>query len=342
MAKSSILLVYTGGTIGMKTDPDTGSLNAFNFRDLYNEFPYLKILPINIEFIRLPPIDSSNMTIDVWHDLAELIRDNYNRFDGFVILHGTDTMSYSASALSFMLENLTKPVVFTGSQVPMGVLRTDGRENLITAIEIASTYSEGRALVPEVCVYFQNKLFRGNRSKKRSVEQFNAFASDNYPVLADVGINIKYNSDVIMKVEDDAEPLNVSLKMDHSVIVVKIFPGMTEQVFRAMLSVEGVKAIVLETYGAGNAPTFDWFIKALEDTIAKGIIVANVTQCLRGSVSMSLYDVGLRLKMAGVVSCRDMTFEAAVTKLMYLLGRGYSHDQIIEQLNLSLRGEMTL
>ena len=237
MKNASILLIYTGGTIGMKTDPRTGALVPFDFNDIYDEFPYLRKLNVDIEVITLKPIDSSNVTPELWVKLARMLRDNYRAFDGFVILHGTDTMSYTASALSFMLGNLGKPVVFTGSQIPIGVLRTDGRENLITAIEIAAAKRDGAAVVPEVCLYFQNRLFRANRTTKHSAEQLNAFRSDNYPPLAEVGVSIHYNTPFIRRPERPAQTLEIATTLDTGVLILKIFPGLTESAFRAMLSI---------------------------------------------------------------------------------------------------------
>lgn len=264
-----MLLIYTGGTIGMKTDPVTGTLVPFDFNGIYDEFPSLRRLDVDLEVLPFEPIDSSNVAPELWVRLADIIRENYERYDGFVVLHGTDTMSYSSSALSFMLENLGKPVVFTGSQIPIGVLRTDGRENLITAIEIAAAKEEGRAIVPEVSLYFQNRLFRANRTKKHSAEELSAFASHNYPALADVGVGIHYRYGAICRC-DAGKTFSVNTAVSQDVAVVKIFPGMTEPVFRAMLSAEGVRGVVLETYGAGNAPTFGWFIGALEEAISRG------------------------------------------------------------------------
>lgn len=269
MGRSSVLLIYTGGTIGMKTDPVTGTLVPFDFNGIYDEFPSLRRLDVDLEVLPFEPIDSSNVAPELWVRLADIIRENYERYDGFVVLHGTDTMSYSSSALSFMLENLGKPVVFTGSQIPIGVLRTDGRENLITAIEIAAAKEEGRAIVPEVSLYFQNRLFRANRTKKHSAEELSAFASHNYPALADVGVGIHYRYGAICRC-DAGKTFSVNTAVSQDVAVVKIFPGMTEPVFRAMLSAEGVRGVVLETYGAGNAPTFGWFIGALEEAISRG------------------------------------------------------------------------
>lgn len=335
-----MLLIYTGGTIGMKTDVRTGALMPFDFNGIYEEFPSLRRLDINIEVMPFEPIDSSNASPSLWVKLAEIIKENYEKFDGFVVLHGTDTMSYSSSALSYMLENLRKPVVFTGSQIPIGVLRTDGRENLITALEIAVAKNDkGEAMVPEVCLYFQNKLFRANRTKKLSAEELSAFVSYNYPALADVGVGIHYNSNAIAAHPQGAFGINT--KVDRNVLVLKIFPGITEPVFRAMLSVEGIKGIVLETYGAGNAPTYEWFINALKEVIARGVYVMNVTQCTSGAVNMDIYETGRMLQEIGIISGRDITTEAAITKIMWLLGQNYSHGEFVEQLKRSLRGEIS-
>lgn len=339
--KPSILLIYTGGTIGMKTDPDTGVLTPFDFNDIYEEFPYVSKLGVEIEVMSFPPIDSSNVTPELWYTLVRIIRDNYNRHDGFVILHGTDTMSYTASALSFMLENLSKPVVFTGSQIPIGVMRTDGRENLITAIEIAAARNkEGQALVPEVSLYFQNRLLRANRTTKYSVEDLNAFRSDNYPPLADVGVNIAYHPSRIIYPDSYGNDLQICTKMEQHVMVINLFPGITKHILQSMLSIDYVKGYVLQTYGAGNAPTDDWFIDIIRQTVSQGIPVMNVTQCHSGCVAMDLYETGFRLQQAGVISGHDSTLEAAVTKLMYLLAHDISYEELAVKLKQSIRGEI--
>ena len=340
--RTSILIIYTGGTIGMKTDAETGALVPFDFSGIYDEFPSLKRLNVDIDVRTMSPvIDSSNVAPSNWVELAELIRDNYERYDGFVVLHGTDTMSYTASALSFMLENLAKPVVFTGSQIPIGVLRTDGRENLITAIEIAGALREGRPLVPEVSLYFQNRLFRANRTSKRSAEALNAFCSYNYPPLAEVGVNIAYNIPAILRPARYDEPLRIATRLAGGVEIVKLFPGLDEAMLRAMLSAPGLRAVVLETYGAGNAPTTDWFIRTIHEAVDRGVILLNITQCGGGRVSMGLYETGLGLQKCGVLCGYDMTTEAAVTKLMYLLGLERSHEETGELLRRPLRGEFT-
>lgn len=341
MKESSILLIYTGGTIGMRTDAVTGALKPFDFGEVYNEFPSLRRLNVKLSFYDgLTPIDSSNVTPELWVRLAEIIRDNYAAYDGFVVLHGTDTMSYTASALSFMLENLRKPVIFTGSQIPMGVLRTDGRENLITAIEIAAAQRDNLPVVPEVAIYFQSSLLRANRTTKRSAEQLNAFASNNYPDLAEVGVTINYAEQFIKPAVKAEYPLRISTNLSTDIIVIRLFPGITEHTLRSMLSVEGLRGVVLETYGSGNAPTAEWFVTALSDVIKRGIVVINVTQCHGGAVS-AIYETGVALVKAGVTSGGDMTTEAAVTKLMWALGQRSDAESVKALMTTDVRGEIS-
>ena len=326
----------------MIENPETGALEAFNFDQLQENVPELKRFNYRISSYQFnPPIDSSDMEPALWAKLVKIIQYNYDNFDGFVILHGTDTMSYTASALSFMLENLAKPVVFTGSQIPIGVLRTDGRENLITAIEIAGAHIGGRPEVPEVSLYFQNRLFRANRTTKRSAEALSAFRSYNYPPLAEVGVNIAYNLAAILHPTEISPELRIATRLADGIEVIKLFPGLGENILRAMLSAPGLRAVVLETFGAGNAPTNEWFIRVLKEAIDRGVIILNITQCGGGKVSMELYETGLRLQKIGVLCGHDMTTEAAVTKLMYVLGLGLSDEQTRALLRRPLRGEFT-
>lgn len=344
MKNRSILLIYTGGTIGMKQDPETLALVPFNFNQIQQEVPELKKFGYVIDSYSFDPvIDSSDVVPQFWVDIVDLIQKNYEKYDGFVILHGTDTMSYSASAVSFMLEDLEKPVVFTGSQLPIGMLRTDGKENLISSIEIAAARDEfGRAMVPEVCIYFESQLYRGNRTTKYNAENFRAFRSANYPVLAEVGIHIKYNTSFILYPKMWNKPLKVNKKLNTDVAVLKIFPGITPHVMDSVINTPGVRAIILETFGSGNAPTRDWFVNSIKKAVNKGIIVLNVTQCQAGSVDMDAYATGVALKNEGVVSGYDSTFEAALVKLFFLLGQGIDNSEIKACLLKSLRGEISL
>lgn len=339
--ETSVLIIYTGGTIGMIHDPGTGTLVPIDFNHVTTHVPELAKFGFRLESVSFSPVkDSSNIDPDIWINMAQAIEDNYDRYDGFVVLHGTDTMAYSASALSFMLENLAKPVIFTGSQLPIGLLRTDGRENLLTAIEIASTKDKGLPLVPEVCIYFNDELTRGNRTTKLSAEQFDAFNSPNYPPLAEAGLHLKYNHTHIRQ-PSPVKALQVRKKFDTNVAILKIFPGIGRNLLQAVLNTKGLKGLIIETFGSGNAPTYRWFIDDIKLFINSGGIVFNVTQCHGGSVEMGMYETSRELLAAGVISGKDITSEASVTKLMFLLGNCESREEVMALLGSSIAGEIT-
>ncbi len=340
--RKSILIIYTGGTIGMVQNPVTGAFEPFNFKQIEAKVPELKRIDCKISTIQFEqPLDSSDIMPDDWKTMATIIGDNYKKYNGFVILHGTDTMAYSASALSFMLENLHKPVIFTGAQLPIGTRRSDGRENLLTAIEIATAEQNHEPIVPEVCVYFENRLFRGNRVIKNSAEYFNAFQSPNYPVLAQVGVHIKYNNAAISYVPL-TYPFKVHTQLDNSISILKIFPGITREAVNAILQTPGIKGLIFETFGAGSAPNQPWLIDGISEIINNGVIVLNATQCNAGSVEMGRYHTSEALLKAGVVGGYDITTEAAISKMMFLFGQKLSREEIISQLNTSISGEITI
>ncbi|MDA9262428.1 type I asparaginase, partial [bacterium] len=305
-----------------------------------NQVPELKKVEAEIETISFEtPIDSSDMDINSWKKIALIVKENYDKHDGFVILHGSDTMSYTASALSFMLKGVNKPVILTGSQLPIGTIRTDGKENLITAIEIAAAQENGKPRVPEVCIYFENDLYRGNRTSKVNAEDFEAFNSFNYLPLAEAGVHIKYNKNNIHKRDKDA--FEVFTELEENVAILKLFPGITKDVVKAILRIEGLKGLVIETYGSGNATTKKWFLDELKTAVDKGIIIFNVTQCLAGSVIQGKYDTSSAFNKLGIISGKDITTEAAITKLMYVLSKYNSEAQIKNKLATSLAGEMS-
>lgn len=340
IGKTNIVLIYTGGTIGMVKDYATGNLKAFDFDELQSNIPELYQLDCAIETISFDhPIDSSNMDPEHWANIATIIEDNYENHDGFVVLHGSDTMSYSASALSFMLEHLSKPVIFTGSQLPIGDLRTDAKENLITSIQIAAAQERGRPIIREVCVYFEYKLYRANRTTKINAEHFEAFQSLNYPPLAESGVHLKIYKENLLQ-RSRSKPLRVHKIMDNRVGVLKLFPGITEAFFKSVLQCEGLRALIMETYGAGNAPTYDWFTESLKEALQKGLILVNVTQCSGGSVIMGQYETSQHLKKLQIINGKDITTEAAITKLMYMLGRDVSLASFKTIFETSIRGEM--
>ena len=338
-----VLLIYTGGTIGMDVNPQTGALEPLDFKHLKEHLPEFKYIKTDIDIFQFdPPIDSSDMSPRSWIKLVEIIESLYSRYDGFVILHGTDTMAFTASALSFMLENLGKPVIFTGSQLPIGQLRTDGKENILTSIELASTYHrDGTPVVPEVCIFFENRLLRGNRTTKINAEGFNAFRSYNLPALAKAGIHIKYDTHLIRR-PDPTRPFCPHYLMDSNILILTLFPGMRREIIDGILQQQGIKAVILQTFGSGNAPQKPWLFDRLRELDRQGVILVNVTQCSTGTVEMGRYETGLQLLQAGAINGYDSTMESVVTKLMFLLGHGYSKERIIELMNTDIAGEITL
>lgn len=337
-----VLLIYTGGTIGMGRNPKTDALEPLDFNHLIENLPEFKSITTQIDVYQFTPaIDSSDMNPRLWAQIVRIIADQYEQYDGFVVLHGTDTMAFTASALSYMLENLTKPVILTGSQLPISQLRTDGKENLVTSIEIASAYhQDGTPIVPEVCIYFSGKLLRGNRSTKINADGFNAFDSFNYPHLADAGVNIVYHEEYILK-PDYEKPMKPHFVMDPNVVVFTLFPGIQENIVRHILDAPELRSIVMRTYGSGNAPQKPWLMHLLKQATEHGINIVNISQCAAGTVEMARYDNGYQLKNAGVISGYDATVESTVTKLMHLQGHFTDWRIIRNMMNQPMRGEFT-
>jgi len=339
--KVNILLIYTGGTIGMVKDYKTGALTAFDFSNLRNRIPELNQLDCNIKTVSFDkPIDSSNMNPQYWIQITTIIEDNYDKADGFVVLTGSDTMSYTASAISFMFENLSKPVIFTGSQLPIGDLRTDAKENLITAIQIASVRENSKPKITEVCLYFEYKLYRANRTTKINSEHFEAFNSPNYPALAESGVHLKFENHLLHHVKSN-KVLKIRKKLNENIVILKLFPGISLNVVETILNIKDLQGVVLETYGSGNTSTNPSFIALLKRAIDKGIQIIDVTQCVGGSVILGQYETSTQLREIGIISGKDITTESAIAKLMYLLGEEIDHEKFKEIFETSLRGEMT-
>jgi L-asparaginase len=335
-----IQIIYTGGTIGMVHD-EIGQLVPFDFDNIKKNVPELNRLDYHLDVISFNPlIDSSNMSPKDWKKIAELITTSYSDYDGFVILHGSDTMAYTASALAYMFENLSKPIVLTGSQLPIGEIRTDAKENLITALEIAaSKNNDGTATVPEVCIYFDYHLFRGCRSTKMHADKFDAFKTPNYPILAEAGVDIKFNTDYIRTISKEA--LIAHTKFEGIIASLKLFPGISEKYMEAILSTPKIDAILIEGFGVGNTNTEQWFIELLKKATSNGLLIYDITQCGGGTVQLGRYETSKHLSEIGVISGMDITFEAAITKLMFLFGN-YSDKVIIKQkLAENLRGEIS-
>lgn len=343
MRTNKVLLIYTGGTIGMGKNAKTGALEPLDFHHLVKNVPEFDLLSTDVGIYQFnPPIDSSDMNPTMWGKLVNIISQQYNQYDGFVILHGTDTMSYTASALSFMLENLTKPVILTGSQLPIGELRTDGKENLLSSIELASAHHpDDTPMVPEVCIYFSGKLLRGNRSTKQNADGFNAFDSFNFPHLCDAGVNFIFQEHHILK-PNYSKPMIPHTELDSHVMVLSLFPGLDEDIIKHILDVPTLKSIVMRSYGSGNAPQQTGITQFLQQASERGIIIVNISQCIAGNVEMSRYDTGYQLKSAGVISGYDSTVEAALTKLMFLQARYNDNKIICQKMNESLAGEITI
>ncbi len=340
-SKRSVLLIYTGGTVGMVRDIESGHLAPFDFNNLESQIPEIKQIEARVEAISFEkPIDSSNMDLKHWTKLAGILENNYDKYDGFVVLHGSDTMAYTASALSFMCYNLSKPIVLTGSQLPIGMVRTDGKENIITAIDIASAYEGSRPMVPEVSIYFENLLYRGNRTYKYNAEHFEAFRSPNYPVLAEAGVNIKYNREYIFRATP--EPFETDTRMNNRVAVLSLFPGISEHIVRAALTIRENRVLIIRTYGSGNAMTHKWFIDGIKTAIEKGLLVVNVSQCRGGGVTQGMYETSYELARMGVISGGDMLLEAAITKSMHLLGKGLEGSEFRRYFQQNLKGEITV